>query len=286
MASLDLREAWSDLLRRRGTLADSLRPYGEALDLWATAPVDIAPLGWPAAECRRRWERGVPLLAEAPPALEPEALERILGPLMELVATAIGSPVAAGLAAFAEAWDAHQIAPADLFPGQGRIGSVDERLAVEPDLVAFIALGTLRPWLQAYFARCHGQLGDGEWFLGVCPFCGAPPGFSDLVEDGRRRLACHLCGGAWIVPRLACPFCGADDTKDAVRLEPQGTDQGYLIAACRRCQAYLKELDRRVRWNGGPGLVEDWGSPHFDLVARRSGYWRAVPTLLSLTQRS
>jgi hypothetical protein len=42
------------------------------------------------------------------------------------------------------------------------------------------------------------ELGDSVWGLGVCPFCGAPPGFGDLVEEGRRRLACHYCGGGWI----------------------------------------------------------------------------------------
>src|SRR3989442_15075750 len=40
--------------------------------------------------------------------------------------------------------------------------------------------------------RLRDHLADGVWQLGVCPFCGAPPGFSDVVEDGRRRLACHV----------------------------------------------------------------------------------------------
>ena len=67
-----------------------------------------------------------------------------------------------------------------------------------------------------------------------------------------------------------------------MRLEPEDRDQGYLILGCNGCKAYLKELDRRVRWNGQSALVEDWGSPHLDLVASRAGYWRPVPTLLQL----
>ena len=65
-------------------------------------------------------------------------------------------------------------------------------------------------------------------------------------------------------------------------LAPEEREEGYAIAACRRCKGYLKELDRRVRRNGSSALVEDWGSPHLDLVARRAGYWRPLPTLLEV----
>ena len=44
----------------------------------------------------------------------------------------------------------------------------------------------------------------------------------------------------------------------------------------------MKELDRRLRWNAGAALVEDWGSPHLDLIARRQEYWRPIPTLIQL----
>jgi len=41
--------------------------------------------------------------------------------------------------------------------------------------------------------------------------------------------------------------------------------------------------ERRVRWNAGSALIEDWGSPHFDLTAHRTGYWRPIPTLVEVT---
>ena len=52
------------------------------------------------------------------------------------------------------------------------------------------------------------------------------------------------------------------------------------------CGGYLKELDRRVRWNGRSALVEDWGSPHLDLAARRAGFWRPLPSVLDLASGS
>jgi len=94
-----------------------------------------------------------------------------------------------------------------------------------------------------------------------------------------------MCGGAWVFPRLRCPFCGAQAAKDLVRLEAEEKEEGYFISACRQCKAYVKELDRRIRWNAGPALVEDWGSPHFDMVALRAGYWRPIPSLIQLARR-
>jgi FdhE protein len=153
---------------------------------------------------------------------------------------------------------------------------------VSGELLGFLACASLRPILEAYFAECRPHLAEGTWSLGTCPFCGAPPAFADLIEDGRRRLACHLCGGGWIFSRACCPFCGTVAARDLIRLLPDGTEEGYAVEACRPCGGFVKELDRRVRWNGGSALVEDWGSPHLDLVAERAGYRRAVPTLVQL----
>jgi hypothetical protein len=44
-------------------------------------------------------------------------------------------------------------------------------------------------------------------------------------------------------------------------------------------------VDRRQRWNAGPPLVEDWGSPHLDVYAAREGFWRSTPSLAHLLPR-
>jgi hypothetical protein len=41
-------------------------------------------------------------------------------------------------------------------------------------------------------------------------------------------------------------------------------------------------VDRRLRWNAASPLIEDWGTPHLDLIARRRGYWRGTPSLVQL----
>jgi hypothetical protein len=226
----------------------------------------------------------VPLLAEAPPAITSEAVEELVGAALDALA-AFGESDASALDRFCRAWDHAGVGPADLWPARDRIGSavLEEATGLSPDAVTFIA-GSLRPVLDAYFDRCREHLADGLWDLGRCPFCGAPPGFADLMEDGRRRLACHLCGGQWSFGRLRCPYCGHRNAKDLLRLQAEEAEEGYLITVCKACRGYLKEVDRRLRWNAGSALIEDWGSPHLDLLAVRAGYRRPIPSLVQLVQ--
>lgn len=275
----DLREAWADRLRRRPAFAAVLAVYQPVLEAWATMDASVAALGWSADQCRACWSRGVPLAAEAAPPLERAALEEALGRAMEHVAAARGD-VRQGLQAFAAAWDRGAITPHALLPVRGRVAAADGVVALDADVLAFIATAALRPTLECYFSSCRPHVEDGAWRLGVCPFCGGPPGFSDVGEDGRRRLACHLCGGAWTFARLACPFCGNEESSALGRMHVEGAEEGYVVSTCRACNAYLKELDRRVRWDGGPAVVEDWGSPHLDLVAQQRGYWRPAAPLI------
>ena len=246
----------------------------------------MAPLTWKASECDTRWRLGLPLLSEVLDAILPYQIEDLLSASIDFLA-AVGEAEET-LRRIAEAWDRGDIGPAAFLPAPGRIGlaSLPAKLGIPAESVSFLACGALRPALDRYFAECRIHLTERNWDLGVCPFCGAPPGFGDLTDTGQRRLSCHLCGGGWVFPRLRCPFCGTQSAKDLVRLEAEEREEGYFISACRQCKGYLKELDRRVRWNAGSALVEDWGSPHFDMVAVREGYWRPIPSLIQLVRRA
>ena len=251
--------------------------------MWAAwAPPRPLELTTSARGCRAAWEAGTPLVAEAAGVLRAADVESLVGDAMESLAR-LDPRLGPSLQKLARAWDDGSVGPAALLPARGRIGSeaVERASGLGADLVAFLAVAALRPALEGLFASVRGYLADGGWVLGVCPCCGGPPGFTDVIEDGRRRLSCNVCGGAWIFAKLRCPFCGVEGAQHQARLTPdEAREEGYAIAACRRCQAYVKEIDRRARWNGGPPLVEDWGSPHLDLVARRHGYWRPDPPVV------
>jgi hypothetical protein len=280
--TVDLRDDWADLLERRRALAASLVPYGPIVEAWAQwEPPTMAP-AWSHGPCEERWRGGVPLLAESRLDLAPADVEDVLAVAMEAV-TAARPEEADGMRRLADEWDAGRLGVSAFLPTRAAVGEeVAHRLGIRPAIVGFLAYAGLRPALTWALVGARGLLGDGVWTLGVCPFCGAPPGFADIIEDGRRQLTCHLCGGTWIFSRVRCPLCGADAPREQTRLEPGGADEAYFISGCTRCKGYVKEIDRRQRWNARAALVEDWGSPHLDLVARRAGYWRPLPTLVEV----
>jgi FdhE protein len=282
MTVLDLRDPWRELLERRRAFAASLTPYGEIVERWATAAA--APAGaWSAERCRQTWTRGIPLAAESAPPLDADDVEDLLGGVMEQLA-ALDPARAPALQRLAAAWDARAVSPASLLPSRSGIGdgAVETACGLDGDAVAVLACATLRPALEGWLAGARAHFAGADWGRGICPFCGAPPGFIDVVEGGHRRLACHFCGGAWGFAKLRCPLCGVEGTEALYRLKAEGADEGYVVSGCRRCQGYLKELDRRERWNGGPALLEDWSTPHLDVVARRQGYRKPIPSLLDL----
>jgi FdhE protein len=281
--AVDLREDWADLLERRRAIASSLVPYGPVVDAWAQwePPAASAP-AWDPGACEERWRRGVPLLAESRLDLTPADVEDMLAVAMEAV-TATRPEEAAGMRRLADEWDAERLDPSAFLPTRGAVGEeAVHRLAIRPAIVGFLAYAGLRPAVEWSLTGARSLLADGVWSLGVCPFCGAPPGFADIIESGQRQLTCHLCGGRWIFSRVRCPLCGADAPREQARLEPGGADEAYFISGCTRCKGYVKELDRRQRWNARTAVVEDWGSPHLDLAARQAGYWRPIPTLLEV----
>lgn len=243
----------------------------------------MTPRSWLAAECRACWQRGLPLVAETPPPLAAADVEELLGGTMEQLA-ALDPARAPALQRLASAWDAGAVTPASLLPARGGIGdgAAETASGLDADAVVLLACATLRPALETWLAPARPHLEGVEWGRGVCPFCGAPPGFIEVLEGGHRRLACHFCGGGWGFAKLRCPLCGVEGTEPLYRLQAEGADAGYLVSGCRRCRGYLKELDRRERWNGGPPLLEDWATPHLDVVARRQGYRKAIPSLLDL----
>jgi hypothetical protein len=287
--TVDLRGEWADLLRRRAAFADTLLLYRNVIETWAEwRPPRPLALDWSATRCRASWTADTPLLAGAPaPPVTAVDVESLVGVGLDAVASVRADRDGDKLRRFARSWDKGQLTPDDLMPGKSRLGSekLETTTSLSPEVLGFLVSMCAPPVLAAYLDDAHPHLVGVAWSAGACPFCGAPPGFCDVLEDGGRRVACHLCGGAWTVPHGRCVYCGTTQARDIVRLEPEEREEGFSIAACRRCRAYVKELDRRARPDGKSALVEDWGSPHFDLVAKRMGYWRGVPSLIDVTAR-
>ena len=278
---------WEALLARRGALREPLGFWTAILEGWASwkPPAPLVPLSLGADECRARWARGESLMARSVPTIPADSVEDLLGPLMERLA-ADGPDAAEALRRFAADWDEGRVDVTALLPAPGRdpVARLEERFGLGAHLGAFLAPAALRPALETYFESVR-ELPDGAWGRDGCPWCGGAAAYGEVVEDGRRRLSCLLCGGGWVAGGLRCPFCESQSARDLVRLVGEAVEEGYVIEACRACRGYLKGVDRRQRGNAGPPLVEDWGSPHLDLYAAREGYWRSTPSLAHLLPR-
>ena len=281
-----LRSEWEDLLSRRPSFRPTLAVYEPVIAAWERFdPSLIAPLAWSPEACRDVWGRSVAILAEAPLAVDRQKLDTLMEPVLETIA-GLGDEEAEAMGRLAQAWEDGRLQPRALLTGVGEKarGSLAEELAVSSDLLGFVASIVLRPPLEAYLSITRQAFKDEYWDRGHCPFCGAPPVWGDIQEDGKRWLCCALCGGSWTVGRIRCPFCDNRNAKTLTRLAAEGGEEGYLIEACDLCFGYLKGVDRRVRWNAATPLVEDWGTPHLDLIALRRGYWRAIPSLVQLAR--
>ena len=279
-----LQSEWAMLLARRASIRDSLSIYEGILEAWSRWPDDrIVPLHWSSEECQERWERSSSLIVDAPPPCSLAAIEDLLASILELAA-GLGEDVAQMVDRFATELRRESVELMELLPGLGKEGpaSLQQASGCSADLLAFITHSTLRPMLETYFSEVRSLFTPELWDRGNCPFCGGPPAVSDVGEDGKRRLVCHLCGGTWNLSRLRCPFCDNRNPKSLTRLLAEGAEEGYLVEACDLCRGYIKGIDRRLRWDVVSPLLEDWGSPHLDLIACRQGYWRATPSLVQL----
>lgn|SRR5574337_253288 len=272
-----LRAEWEDLLSRRPSLLPTLAFFEPIVAAWERFDSSrISPLTWSSEECRARWMHGADILAEAPLPFDRQSLDPLLDPVLSAVA-GLGEESAVAIERLAEAWDDGRLGVRSLLTGV-------EGLAVSTDVLSFVAYLVLRPPLETYLSTAGQAFKDEYWDSGHCPLCGAAPAWADIRDDGKRRLCCARCGGTWTIGRLRCPFCENRDAKTLTRLAAEGAEEGYLIEACDVCRGYLKGVDRRVRWNAASPLVEDWGTPHLDLIARRREYWRATPSLVHVAQ--
>jgi hypothetical protein len=275
---------WEDALGRRAPLREALSFWTLVLERWAGwKPVAAPPLDLSAERRREAWDRGLPLLAAAgAPRFDPTAIEDLLGPVMERLVLTLPE-VSEPFHRFAAAWDEGRVGPDALLPRPGvdPAAELEAGFGIPRGVGAFLGPAALRPALDEHLGAVR-ELPDGVWMRGLCPWCGGPPCFGDLLEDGRRRLTCPLCGGAWMAPRLRCPFCDTWDSRDLLRLLGEGRDEGYFVEACQACRGYVKGVDRRQRWNAGSPLLEDWSTPHLDVHALGQGFRRSTPTIAHL----
>ena len=230
---------------------------------------------------RDRQEKGGPLIAPEEIPVDRARFERLLARTLDILEDWLGGGAIWERAINSEKepllsdGDRGALLAAAI-EGGGALERRAAELAARPEPFACAVRYAFAPFLKA----CARELKDGvdpESVLGGrCPVCGAEPFVAEFDgEDGRRRLACSLCGTRWRFARVKCPFCGNDDHRKLGFLEVEGPRDlagGYRVDVCEVCKRYVKTVDRRTLAKPVTLELADVLTPELDEAALERGY--------------
>jgi FdhE protein len=142
---------------------------------------------------------------------------------------------------------------------------------LDPKALQFLAQLALRPSLQALRNSVSEQIGKGGWDYGYCPLCGSQPNMAYFDKTGKRHLHCELCAEEWLHPRLNCPFCQTQEQKSLGYFHSE-QEEGFRVDFCRKCNRYIKTVDKRIVEDAAPMELEYLATIHLDLLASNHGF--------------
>lgn len=227
------------------------RHADEAARLDYAAPADDAVV--------ERYRSGVPLFAEYPVTIDPEAFAATCGDIASYMAENAGLDPTAAQALSAYDWDAFVQKAHMKTAGSDPAAFVENALqriddfAVPTELPANIfmmpVVFALRVHLQPAAEQIASLYQDNvpEEDYGYdrnvdCPVCGAPSEASWVGESptsssmaGRRRMQyCSLCGTQWEFERIRCANCGSTDQNHLHYTNIEG-DRAHCLLHCDEC---------------------------------------------------
>jgi FdhE protein len=268
-------------------------------DLWLNAHSYLRPLADLSAQVDRAaagidvldaripdWEdyradflAGVPLLPSTTAAVDLEPVGRMVGALLERLAS---GTLSGRLAAETRALNTELRRE----PQVSRL-IVDFLLGDEtfsppfPGLLRYLAWTATARFLRRVVNAFDGWRDEERWLRSYCPTCGSLPAMAQLAgtDPGRLRLlSCGCCGTRWQFRRMGCPFCESADAHHLPAIVIEG--EKYLrIDYCQSCRAYLKTYNGE---GSEPLYLADWTSLHLDIIARDRGLKRLATSLYEL----
>ncbi|MBW1706025.1 MAG: formate dehydrogenase accessory protein FdhE [Deltaproteobacteria bacterium] len=151
------------------------------------------------------------------------------------------------------------------------LSKAGKELDLDPATLSFLAQEALRPSLYALRDATYDKIDTDNWNYGYCPVCGSEPDMAYFTKTGKRYLHCELCSQEWAYPRIKCPFCQNEEHKTLGYFDVEG-EEGFRVDFCRKCQRYLKTLDKRVFEEAAPMELENLATIHLDILANDHGF--------------
>jgi FdhE protein len=156
---------------------------------------------------------------------------------------------------------------------------VSHEMTLDDGVLGFVVIEATRPFIEAQAAVLLKKMTllPDAWSKKECPLCGSMAHIAVFEgESGQRRLECSFCGCVWAWKRLACAYCGNEDTDTLSYFKSEEGDEAYRVDLCDQCSHYIKTVDSRAL-NYEPDLwLEDLVTLHFDMLALERGYTRPV----------
>jgi formate dehydrogenase maturation protein FdhE len=257
---------------KRAELADTIELHYELLEAQAHAQVSPGRPALSGEEASARLQEGYPLLAPEHLVADGQTLAGLCDQIGLIVAE--HRPELAEALARIRGWldERRQQIEAVVaeYLREGRLRGVEEA-GLDGDLLAFVFINALRPFLRAQAQTLAPWVDDSAWYRGRCPICGGEPDLAALERgSGRRRLLCSRCDSEWTFRRVGCPFCGNDDPHQLAYY--LSDDQVYRLNVCEQCRRYLKTID--LRQVAGERLLaaERVLTAAMDVAALQAGY--------------
>ncbi|MFH1628762.1 MAG: formate dehydrogenase accessory protein FdhE [Pseudomonadota bacterium] len=151
------------------------------------------------------------------------------------------------------------------------LSKMAEQVDLDPRTLDFLTIAALRPTLYAFRDSLTEVMDKKEWDYGYCPLCGSQPSMAYLDQTGKRFLHCELCAEEWPYPRVKCPFCQNEDQK-LLGYFHSDQEEGFRVDFCRKCQRYIKTVDKRVFEEAAPMELEYMATLHLDILASKQGF--------------
>ncbi len=164
--------------------------------------------------------------------------------------------------------------------GAEHAAELAEKLNIKGEILFFLAENSLRPIFETYADALKGRVDQESWWRSYCPICGSKPVMGELVGQERKRfLICSSCGYEWRFKRIQCPFCENEERRKFKYFFAENEGRTYRVETCQKCKKYIKTVDTEELDEAFFPAVEDMGTIHLDVLAKKEGYEREVHPL-------
>jgi FdhE protein len=263
------------LIAQRPASKDALVSYRELVSLMGEVVPDPQKIHFETRLKDVKKEEGFPFFSRNDLPLDFEASSALMSKFLDhLAATkredAEGLQKALEQSKDESGW-ANRLFRAVLEKDQENLERIGKETELDPKALQFLAQLALKPSIQALRNSVSEQIDKEGWDYGYCPLCGSQPNMAYFDKTGKRHLHCELCGEEWPHPRLNCPFCQTQEHKSLGYFHSE-QERGFRVDFCRKCNRYIKTVDKRTVEDAAPMEVEYLATIHLDLLAGKHGF--------------